>query len=228
MLKFYYHPLSPIARRVWIVLLEKQIPHQPIVVDLAAREHLKPEFLAINPFHHVPAIVDGDLRVIESIAIMDYLELRYPSPALIPNHPAASAKMRMVQMITTNELMPNFIPIINAAHQPIPNAVQKRLTTAWQFLEDELQDQKYFGGGGVISPSENCLNLGDIVAGATVPLFHRLGLSLADYPRLDAWRQRIEERPAWQQTRPDEESFQRWQRWIQLQIERKTKSLVRG
>ena len=111
MLKFYYHPLSPIARRVWIMLLEKQIPHQPIVVDLAAREHLKPEFLAINPFHHVPAIVDSDLRVIESIAIMDYLELHYPSPALIPDNPAAIAKMRMVQMITVNELMPNFIQI---------------------------------------------------------------------------------------------------------------------
>ncbi len=224
MLKFYYHPLSPIARRVWIMLLEKQIPHQPILVDLAARENLKPEFLEINPFHHVPAIVDGELRVIESIAIMDYLELRYPSPALIPNDPIAIAKMRMVQMITMNELMPNFIPIINAAHQPIPDSVQQRLATAWQFLENELQDQKYFGSVGVPSPPENCLNLGDIVAGATVPLFHRLGVSLADYPRLDAWRQRIEARPAWQQTRPNEENFQRWQRWIQLQLKRRNKS----
>ena len=225
MLKFYYHPLSPIARRVWLMLLEKQIPHQPIVVDLAARQQLEPDFLAISPFHHVPAIVDEDVRVIESIAIMDYLELRYPSPALIPNNPTVIAKMRMVQMVTMNELMPNFIPIINAVHQPISTAVQQRLTTAWQFLEDELQDQKYFGGVGVISPPEDHLNLADVVAGATVPLFHRLGVSLADYPRLDAWRQRIEERPAWQQTRPDEENFQRWQRWIQLQIKRQTKYL---
>jgi glutathione S-transferase len=225
MLKFYYHPLSPIARRVWLMLLEKQIPHQPVVVDLAARQQLEPEFLAISPFHHVPAIVDEDVRVIESIAIMDYLELRYPSPALIPNNPNAIAKMRMVQMIITNELMPSFIPIINAAHQPISAAVQQRLATAWQFLENELPDQKYFGSVGQVSPPDNQINLGDIVAGATVPLFHRLGVSLADYPRLDAWRQLIEARPAWQQTRPSEENFQRWQRWIQLQIKRQTKYL---
>ncbi len=224
MLKFYYHPLSPIARRVWLMLLEKQIPHQPILVDLAARQQLEPEFLALSPFHHVPVIVDGDLRVIESIAIMDYLELRYPSPTLMPTDIAAITKMRMVQMITVNELMPNFIPIINAAHQPISDTVHQRLATAWQFLDDELQDRKYFGSWGVGAQQEYQLNLGDIVAGAVVPLFHRLDVSLADYPRLDAWRQRIVERPAWQQTRPDEDSFQRWQRWIQLQIKRQTKS----
>lgn len=224
MLKFYYHPLSPIARRVWLMLLEKQIPHQPILVDLATRQQLEPEFLALSPFHHVPVIVDGDLRVIESIAIMDYLEMRYPSPTLMPTDIAAITKMRMVQMITVNELMPNFIPIINAAHQPISDTVHQRLATAWQFLDDQLQDQKYFGSLGAGAQQEHQLNLGDIVAGAVVPLFHRLGVSLADYPRLDSWRQRIAERPAWQQTRPDEDSFQRWQRWIQLQVKRQTKS----
>ncbi len=219
MLKFYYHPLSPIARRVWIMLLEKQIPYQPIVVDLAARENLQPEFLAINPFHHVPAIVDGDLHIIESIAIMDYLEMKYPASALMSIDIVAITKTRMVQLTTINEVMPNLMPVINLPHQAISEEVNQRLATAWQFLDSELANNEYFGG--------DRLNLGDIVAGATVPLFHRLGLSLTDYPQLDAWRQRIEERPAWQQTRPDEPSFHRWQRWIQLLIKRKTKSLAR-
>jgi glutathione S-transferase len=216
MLKFYYHPLSPIARRVWFMLLEKLIPHQPILVDLAAHQNLEPEFLAINPFHHVPVIVDDDVRIIESLAILDYLEMRYPTPSLMPTEAVAMARMRMVQMVTVNELMPNFLAVINMAHEPLSEAVHQRLATSWQFLNDELQDQKYFGG--------DRLNLGDIVAGATIPLFHRLGESLADYPRLDAWRQRVENRPAWQEIEPDEPSFQRWQRWIQLQIKRKTRT----
>jgi glutathione S-transferase len=216
MLKFYYHPLSPIARRVWFMLLEKQIHHQPIVVNVAERQQFEPDFLAINPFHHVPAIVDDNLRVIESIAILDYLEMRYPSPALIATDIKALTKMRMLQMVVVNELMPNFLPIINATEQPVSDDAQQRLATIWRFFDDELQDHKYLGG--------DRLDLADIVAGVTVPLFHRLGASLADYPRLDAWRQRIESRPAWQATAPDEESLQRWQRWIQLQIKRKTRA----
>ena len=215
MLKFYYHPLSPIARRVWFMLLEKQIPHQPILVNLADRQQFEPDFLAISPFHHVPAIVDGDFRVIESLAILDYLELRYPNPILVPTEITAITKMRMIQMIVVNELMPNFLPIINISQVPVSKDVQHCLATAWRFLDDELQDEKYFGG--------DRLNLGDIVAGVTIPLFHRLGESLADYPRLDAWRQRIENRPAWQEIEPDEPDFQRWLRWIQLQIKRRTR-----
>ncbi len=216
MLKFYYHPLSPIARRVWFMLLEKQIPHQPIVVNVAERQQFEPDFLAISPFHHLPAIVDDGLRVIESIAILDYLEMRYPAPALIPTDIRALTTMRMVQMVVVNELMPHLLPIVNAAEQPISADLQQRLATVWQFLDDQLSAHQYLGG--------EQLNLADIVAGVTVPLFHRLGVSLADYPRLDAWRQRIENRPAWQATNPEAASLQRWQRWIQLQIKRQTKS----
>lgn len=215
MLKFYYQPLSPISRRVWLLLLEKQIPHESIVVNLGARQQFEPEFLIINAFHHVPVIVDDDFRVIESLAILDYLELRYPAPALIPTELQAITKMRMVQMVTVNELMPISIAVINAEQQPLSDTVQQHLATAWQFLDNELQDKKYFGGDHLL--------LSDIVAGATIPLFHRLGVPFDNYPYLEAWRQRISIRPAWQQTQPDEHGFQRWRLWVQLQIRRKTK-----
>ena len=216
MLKFYYHPLSPISRRVWLLLLEKQIPHQPIEVNLGNGKQFEPEFLTINPFHHVPVIMDGDFRVFESLAILDYLELRYPDLTLITTEIQATTKMRMVQQVTVNELMSNVTAVVNAQQQPLSDTQQTRLATAWQFLDNELQGKTYFGG--------DRLNLGDIVVGATIPLFHRLGVSLHDYPCLDAWRQRISDRPAWQQTQPDESSFQRWQKWVQLQTKRKTKS----
>ena len=215
MLKFYYHPLSPISRRVWLLLLEKQISYQPIEVNLGNGQQLEPEFLTINPFHHVPVIVDGDFRVIESLVILDYLELCYPNLAFMPTEIQEITKMRMVQQVAVNELMPNLMAVING-QQPLSDTQQTRLATAWQFLDNELQGKTYFGG--------DRLNLGDVVAGATIPLFHRLGVSLQDYPCLDAWRQRISDRPAWQQTQPDESNFQRWQKWVQLQIKRKTES----
>ncbi|MEL6788888.1 MAG: glutathione S-transferase family protein, partial [Cyanobacteria bacterium J06607_15] len=78
MLQFYYHPLSPLSRRVWIALLEKQIQFEPVVISLADGEQFKPDFLNISPFHHVPVIIDDGLRVLESLAILDYLESKYP------------------------------------------------------------------------------------------------------------------------------------------------------
>ena len=103
MLRFYYHPLSPISRRVWIALLEKALPFEPILVNLNG-EQRKPKFLALNPFQHVPVLVDGELRVLESVAIMDYLEAKYPEPSLMPQSPEAIAQTRMVQLVTMNEL----------------------------------------------------------------------------------------------------------------------------
>ena len=72
MLKFYYHPLSPLSRRVWIALLEKEISFTPVIINLQDGEQFKRDFLAINPFHHVPVIIDDGLRIIESLAILDY------------------------------------------------------------------------------------------------------------------------------------------------------------
>ncbi len=85
MLKFYYHPLSPIARRVWLALLEKKIPFESFIVDLKNDEQHHPNYLQLNPFHHVPVIIDDNFRLIESLAILDYLESKYPTPSLLAN-----------------------------------------------------------------------------------------------------------------------------------------------
>ena len=57
------------------------LPFELIDVDLAARAHKKPEFLAINPFGQVPVMVDGDVTLADSNAILVYLTLRYAADA---------------------------------------------------------------------------------------------------------------------------------------------------
>jgi glutathione S-transferase len=215
MLTFYYHPLSPIARRVWICLLEKQIPFQPNIVQLNQKEQFEPEFLALNPFHHVPVIVDGDVKLIESIAILDYLDRAYPNLPMTPNNPADLGKMRMVQMSIVNELMSTFPVIITTGGQiPSEHPKAKTLVTSLEFLQTELGDRPYFGG--------ETINLADCVAGVTVPLIQRLGVDLSYYPQLLAWRDRLYDRPSWPQTEPPTEDFDRWRRWILLTIQRST------
>ena len=219
MLKFYYHPLSPIARRVWLALLEKSIPFEAILVDLRG-EQMKPEFLAINPFHHVPVISDRNLRIIESLAILDYLEQQYPNPSLSPQSPEELVKMRMVQCVTMNELMPKLGLFVYSEIEQISDRLPEEIDTVLQFLSNELGSHTYFGG--------DRLNLADIVAGATVPLFCRLGVSLAPYPNLEHWHQSLISREAWQQTSPEEGQFRLWKRWVQKQVkQRKQSSLAK-
>jgi glutathione S-transferase len=50
MIKLHYHPMSTYARRVRIALIEKQIQHELVLVDMAARKHRDPAYLALNPY----------------------------------------------------------------------------------------------------------------------------------------------------------------------------------
>jgi len=211
MLTFYYHPLSPIARRVWLALLEKQIPFHPVLVDLRGEQN-KPEFLALNPFHHVPVIVEDDLKLIESLAILDYLEKRYLEIPLSPQSAADFAQMKMVQMATANELMPKLPLVANAEVQMLTPKLETELNTGLAFLEKQLGKKPYFGG--------TAINLADIVAGATVPLLFRLGFPADCYPRLKAWQDRLYTRESWQQSEPEEKDFAQWKRYIQIVIKR--------
>lgn len=79
-LTFYYGSGSPYAWRVWLALEHKQLPYEQKVMSFSAGDLTKPDFLAINPRHKVPAIVDDGFALYESQAILEYLDERYPAP----------------------------------------------------------------------------------------------------------------------------------------------------
>ncbi|WP_035992035.1 glutathione S-transferase family protein [Leptolyngbya sp. KIOST-1] len=199
MLTFYHTPLSINSRRVWVALLEKDLPFEEKVIALSG-DQFKPEFLALNPFHHIPVLVDGDLSVIESFAILDYLEAKYPTPSLLATTPEGIATQRMVQMVTVNELVPAINPLtkkmMGFGQEPddaIAQAKQKA-EVVLQFYASKLGDGPFFCG--------DQLTLADVVAGTFAPWFEQLGLAMENYPTLQAWTCRLMERPAWQATQP--------------------------
>jgi glutathione S-transferase len=75
-IKFYYQPMTSATRVHW-ALEELGVPYEKHKVDLAAGEQKKPEYLAINPNGKVPALVDGDAKVFESVAIFTWLGEKY-------------------------------------------------------------------------------------------------------------------------------------------------------
>ncbi len=72
MLKFYFN-LSPNPLKVALFLEEAGLPYEPIPVDTRKGEQFTPAYLAINPNAKSPAIVDGDVTVFDSNAILLYL-----------------------------------------------------------------------------------------------------------------------------------------------------------
>jgi GST-like protein len=72
MLKFYYNG-APNPTKVALFLEEAGLAYEPVPIDTRKGDQHKPEFLAINPNAKVPAIVDGDVTVFDSNAILLYL-----------------------------------------------------------------------------------------------------------------------------------------------------------
>ena len=81
MLKLYHYPISYNSRRVWVALLEKNLEFDLVSIDLNG-EQLHPEFLELNPFHHIPVLVDNGFRVLESLAILGLLRSKIPHTCL--------------------------------------------------------------------------------------------------------------------------------------------------
>ena len=194
MLRLYHTPISANSRRVWVTLLEKGLEFELVEVKMDG-EQFQPDFLAINPFHHIPVLIDDGFKVIESLAILDYLEAKYPTPVMLPTDVEELAKVRMVQLVSVNELLPatsvlflKMLDLSGGEPEKIEQAKQK-IATGLKFLENLLDTRPYFG-------SEQ-LTLAEVVAGTIIPWLPRGGISLSEYPKLNAWCEGLIARPSW-------------------------------
>ncbi|MEB3277483.1 MAG: glutathione S-transferase family protein [Lyngbya sp.] len=205
MLKFYHTPLSANSRRVWVLLLEKQVEFEEIILSLQG-DQFDPEYLKLNPFHHIPTLVDGDFTIIESLAILDYLEAQYPTPTFTPKDPKAMGIMRMLELVTVNELLPTTLPLLKQVvglpadpNQPI-EAVYKKITTIFDFYQKYLGENPYLVGEQI--------TLADVVVGTIIPTLKYMNISLENHPQLQAWCERLMGRESWQKTQPKPEDVE--------------------
>ncbi|MFB2983494.1 glutathione S-transferase family protein [Microseira sp. BLCC-F43] len=205
MLTLYHAPISPNSCRVWITLLEKGLEFELVEIKLDG-EQLKPDFLAISPFHHIPVLVDDGFNIVESLAILDYLEAKYPTPSMLPKEAKDLAVVRMVQLVSVNELLPAMTPLLPlflglpAGDSEKIEPAKQKIATVLKLFENLLDDRPYFG-------SEN-ITLAEAVAGSIIPWLPQAGVSLGEYPKLSAWCDRLISRPAWQATLPTPEAIE--------------------
>ena len=82
-MKLFEFSITRSIRCRWL-LEELGVPFESVEVDLSKGAHLQKDFLAVNPFAKIPALVDGDLTLFESAAICTYLADKYPEKGFIP------------------------------------------------------------------------------------------------------------------------------------------------
>jgi maleylpyruvate isomerase len=97
---------SGTSHRLRIALNLKGLSYDYVAVDLRKNEHLGAAFKALNPQGLVPALVDGEHVLTQSVAIIEWLEERYPTPALLPTDVNDRARVRALAGIVGCDIHP--------------------------------------------------------------------------------------------------------------------------
>lgn len=189
-IKLYRHPLSGHAHRVQLMLSLLNLPTQLLEVDLLRGAHKQADFLALNPFGQVPVLDDNGVILSDSNAILVYLahtyggDTWYPTDALsqaaiqrwlsvaagqIANGPAAARKVAVFGLQKNTEDM------VALAH------------TVLKVMEGELSRHTFIVGSSA--------TIADVAVYTYIAHAPEGNVSLADYPAVRAWLQRIESLP---------------------------------
>lgn len=102
-MKLYGTPPTRATRPIWL-LNELDIECEIVPLDIPAGEHQSADFLAINPFGKAPALVDGDLSMAESLAIMMYLAEAHGGERFLPTDPIDRARMHQWNLFLVTEI----------------------------------------------------------------------------------------------------------------------------
>ena len=195
MIKLYDFKSSPNCQRVKVVLAEKNLPYDIVTVDLRKQEQKAPEFLKLNPYGKVPVLLDDGAVLYESCIINEYLDDKYPDPALMPADPAKRAKVRILTDYGLAHLDQPYqklrMELMKEQKEQSAEtiaAAKTSLRDLLEHLENELGEQPYLAGNFTLADA------------ALIPRFIRLeGFGVLPdpaLPRLGKYLQRMKERPA--------------------------------
>ncbi len=151
MLKFYYNA-APNPMKVALLLEELGLPYEPVPVDTRKGEQFSAEYLKVNPNAKVPAIVDGDVRMFDSNAILLFLADREKRFVPLDTKSAARGDMLAWLMFIASGIGPfsgQSVHFRNVAPEPKEYALNRydfEANRHWKLIEDRLAGSRYMLG----------------------------------------------------------------------------------
>jgi len=187
-MKLYGYFRSSAAFRVRIALNLKKLDYENAFIHLRRNDQTKPEFLGVNPQGLVPALEIGEERLIQSLAIVEYLDETHPEPPLLPRDAAGRARVRALAAIVACDIHPlNNLRVLRYLHGPlghdekaIEHWYNHWITSGFDAFERLLADDKHTGK----FCHGDTPGLADIALVPQVYNAHRYPLDLAVYPTI--------------------------------------------
>jgi maleylacetoacetate isomerase len=152
-MKLYTYYRSQASFRVRIALNLKGLTREDSYLHLEKGDQFGAEYRAINPQMVVPTLIDGDVKLFQSLAILEYLDETYPHPPLLPGDPAARAWVRGIALINAADSHPLIVPrvrhyltnVLKLTDQQRLAWIQHWLATGLQTIETLLADHAESG-----------------------------------------------------------------------------------
>ncbi len=192
-----YGPVKTSAGRCIWTLEEVGAQYENKNIDMRAKEHKSESFLKINPNGKVPALVDGDVCLFESMAINFYLAEKY-KPELLGTTIEERAQTYQWSFWASSELQD---PIIQVFIQKIFMPEDKRsqavidenmelLPGLFSVLDQSLANKNFLNG--------RAFSLADLHTASVASIAHPIGFDLSSYKNIGLWMKAISDRPAFQ------------------------------
>uniref|UniRef100_A0A8D8IBG7 glutathione transferase n=1 Tax=Culex pipiens TaxID=7175 RepID=A0A8D8IBG7_CULPI len=168
------------------------------IVDLLAGEHLKPEFVKLNPQHAVPVLDDNGTIITDSHAIMIYLVTMYGTNGsdLYPMEVVSQAKVHAGLHFNSSVLFPRmrfaFEPVFSSDTLGISEEKRDYVDKAYQLLEDILENSGYVAGKGLSIADFSCVT-------SISSMMKVIPMERERYPRIYDWLDRLKTLPYYEE-----------------------------
>jgi maleylpyruvate isomerase len=205
-MRLYSFFRSSAAFRVRIALNLKGVDYEIVAVNLPSGAHRSPEFLAVNPQATVPTLDDDGTILWQSLAIIEYLDARYPTPRLIPLEPVARARVQALAQLIACEIHPlNNLRVLKylRGELELDEAAVSKWYAHWvaeAFGPLEQLVARWSGGRYCFGDS---LSLADVYLVPQMFNARRFACDLKPYPTLVRIAQALEQEPAFALAAPD-------------------------
>lgn len=184
-MKLYFNPQSRAVIAKWM-LDEVGAKYDIVTIDIQNKENRQPAFLRINPAGKLPALVDGDVKVFENVALGLYLGDKFPQAKLAPTIDAPERGRYLSLMVfSTSQLEPTMGDAIGK-QKTGPERGWNDYETTKDFIELEIGEGPYLFG--------NRFTMADIMIGSMF-IWMRMLNQPSGRPNIEAYVERLLRRP---------------------------------